>query len=208
MPGIPAGIAVPAYAGVPVTYPGGGDTITLVRGFEDESRTPPDVDWAAWCGSRARWCATRGRSSCRSSSRRCVGNGWPADGRAVAVYNGTLPTPGDVDGHARRAAGTAAGTPRREPAILIVGRVAGLREHLRWFDARPLFGTRVLVTRPREQATELVDLLAAARRRPGGGADDPDRRRPRTGPLLSRAARRGRHVRLGGLHQRERAWKR
>src|SRR5262245_44256292 len=43
VPGIPAGIAVPAYAGVPVTYPGGGDTITLVRGFEDESRTPPTI---------------------------------------------------------------------------------------------------------------------------------------------------------------------
>ena len=46
VPGIPAGIAVPAYAGVPVSYPGGGDTITLVRGFEDESRTPPKIDWA------------------------------------------------------------------------------------------------------------------------------------------------------------------
>src|SRR3954469_12010225 len=42
IPGIPAGIAVPAYAGVPVTYPGGGDTITLVRGYEDESRVPAD----------------------------------------------------------------------------------------------------------------------------------------------------------------------
>src|SRR5688572_21924636 len=47
IPGIPAGIAVPAYAGVPVSYPGGGDTITLVRGYEDESRTLPDIDWAS-----------------------------------------------------------------------------------------------------------------------------------------------------------------
>ena len=47
VPGLPAGIGVPAYAGIPVTYHGGGDTLTLVRGYEDESRTPPHVDWSS-----------------------------------------------------------------------------------------------------------------------------------------------------------------
>ena len=53
------------------------------------------------------------------------------------------------------------GRTRREAAILIVGRVAGLREHLRWYDAKPLFGLKVLVTRAKEQAAELSDQLAA-----------------------------------------------
>src|ERR1041385_8448625 len=51
--------------------------------------------------------------------------------------------------------------PPRRAAVLIVGRVAALREHLRWYDERPLFGKRVLVTRPRGQAAELVDRLEA-----------------------------------------------
>src|SRR5258705_8277713 len=47
VPGIPAGIAVPSYAGVPVTYPGGGDTLTFVRGHEDESKSKTSIDWAS-----------------------------------------------------------------------------------------------------------------------------------------------------------------
>src|SRR5258705_5593538 len=47
VPGIPAGIAVPTYAGIPITYPGGGDTLTFVRGHEDDGKTRPAVDWAS-----------------------------------------------------------------------------------------------------------------------------------------------------------------
>src|SRR5438270_2814277 len=47
VPGIPAGIAVPSYAGVPITYPGGGDTLTFVRGHEDEGKRPASIDWTS-----------------------------------------------------------------------------------------------------------------------------------------------------------------
>jgi uroporphyrinogen III methyltransferase/synthase len=88
-------------------------------------------------------------------------NGWPADGRAVVIYQGTLPTQETVSGTIAELLAHLREQPRREPATLVIGRVVGLRPHLRWFDARPLFGRRVLVTRPREQAGELVDRLTA-----------------------------------------------
>ncbi len=161
IPGIPAGIAVPAYAGVPVTHAGGGDTITLVRGFEDQSRTLPDIDWAGLARLEGTVVCYAGAQQLPRILEALRKNGWPEDGQAVIVYNGTLASQEAVAGTIVELIETVRDRPRREPAILIVGRVVGLRDHLRWFDARPLSGVRVLVTRPRDQAAELVDRLAA-----------------------------------------------
>ena len=161
VPGVPAGGPCTAYAGVPVSYPGAGDTITLLRGYEDESRAAPDIDWA----SLAR---LDGTVVCYASAQQLPhileslrANGWPADTQAVLIYNGTLPDQETVSGTIAELLERLGQHPRRKPATLVVGRVVGFREHLRWFDARPLFGRRVLVTRPREQAADLVDRLTA-----------------------------------------------
>ncbi len=161
VPGVPAGIGVPAYAGVPVSYPGGGDTITLVRGYEDESRTLPDIDWASLGRLEGTVVCYAGAQQLPRILDAVRAHGWPGDEAAVITYNGTLPNQESVSGTIAELIEMVRTHPRRDPAILVMGRVAGLREHVRWFDTRPLFGRRVLVTRPREQAAELVDLLAA-----------------------------------------------
>lgn len=161
VPGIPAGIGIPAYAGVPVSYPGGGDTITLVRGYEDESRTPPEVDWASLARVDGTVVCYAGAHQLPRILEAMRANGWPADTPAVMVYNGTLPNQETVSGTITELLNTLRERPRRAAATLVVGRVVGLRAHLRWYDARPLFGRRVLVTRAREQAAELVDRLVA-----------------------------------------------
>jgi uroporphyrinogen III methyltransferase/synthase len=159
VPGIPLGIGVPAYAGVPVTYPGGGDTITLVRGYEDESRTPPDIDWASLARLEGTMVCYAGAQQLPRMLEAMRDSGWAGDEEAVIVYDGTLSSQeshsGTIDGLLTRVHEH----PRKGPAILVVGRVVGFREHIRWFDARPLFGKRVLVTRPRDQAGEMVDRL-------------------------------------------------
>ena len=162
VPGVLAGTAVPAYAGVPVTYPGGGDTLTLVRGFEGESRTAPDIDWASVARLDGTVVCYAGAHQLLGITEALRANGWEADEPTIAVYNGTLPSQETVAttiGGLRERLQTQ--PPRREAAILVVGRVVGFREHLRWFDARPLFGRRVLITRPREQARDLVERLQA-----------------------------------------------
>ena len=76
------------------------------------------------------------------------------------VTRGTMPRQDTFHGHLgelqQRLRDSSA---QKDPAVLVVGAVAGLREHLRWFDTRPLFGKRVLVTKSREQAGELVERL-------------------------------------------------
>ena len=161
VPGVPAGIATPAYAGVPITYPGGGDTITFVRGYEDESRTPVDIDWASLSRLGGTVVCYAGAHQLPRVLDALQASGWPAEERAVAVYDGTLPSQETIAGTIGDLPALVRERTRRGAAILIVGRVTAFRDHLRWWDARPLFGRRVLVTRPRDQAAELVDQLAA-----------------------------------------------
>ena len=160
IPGVPAGIGVPAYAGVPVTYPGGGDTLTMIRGYEDESKTIPDVDWASIARLEGTIVCYAGAQQLPGILTALVSNGCPSDTAAAIVYNGTLTSQATVAGTLDELLDRVHGNPRRLPAILVVGRVVGFREHLRWFDERPLFGKRILVTRSREQAGELCDAVA------------------------------------------------
>ena len=159
VPGVPAAIAAPAYAGVPVSYPGGGDTITLVRGYEDQSRTPPEIDWAslAHLGGHRRVLRRSAAAPTRARVARVARMaGRDAGGGCLQRHDAKQET---ISGTIAELIKTLRETPRRAPATLVVGRVVGLRPHLRWYDERPLFGRRVLVTRPRDQAAELVERL-------------------------------------------------
>jgi uroporphyrinogen III methyltransferase/synthase len=161
VPGVPAGIGVPSYAGIPITYPGGGDTLTFVRGHEDEGKARASVDWASLAKLDGTIVCYAGAQQLPGILSALVANGRSPDEAAALVYDGTLPTQETLVGSLDEIARATRESADRRPAILVVGRVVALREHLRWFDARPLFGKRILVTRPREQAAELVERLEA-----------------------------------------------
>ncbi len=157
VPGIPAAIGTPGYAGIPITYPDGGDTVTFVRGHEDQSITAPKIAWDALALLGGTVICYAGPQQLPEILKALLSNGFAKDEPAAIVYDGTLPTQRTVEGTLQELA--EAKDLQHEPAILVVGRVAALRQHLRWFDERPLFGKRIVITRSREQAGELVDLL-------------------------------------------------
>jgi uroporphyrinogen III methyltransferase/synthase len=159
IPGIPAALAAPTYAGVPVTYPEAGDVLTLIRGNESETDAPPKVDWTHVAGLEGTIACYAGARQLPGILQSLIASGRGADEPAALVYDGTMPGQRTVQGTLGELAKIVTENHSRQTAILVVGPVTALREHLRWFDERPLFGRRIVVTRSREQAGELVDLL-------------------------------------------------
>lgn len=170
VPGITAALAAPAYAGIPVTHRDLNSSFTFVTGHEKEeayrdaearSRDPgsaSDLDWSAL----ARLPCLAFYMGVKSLPRICqklIEHGMPADMPAATIRWGTL-------ARQRTVVGTISDLPQRvaeaglaPPALTIVGRVVGLRDTLNWFERRPLFGQTVVVTRTRQQASDLSNRL-------------------------------------------------
>ncbi|MEP7115971.1 MAG: uroporphyrinogen-III C-methyltransferase [Acidobacteriota bacterium] len=162
VPGVPVVLGMAAFAGIPLTYPGGGDTLTIVRGHEAGNGERTRINWAHLAKVDGTLACFGGRDELAEVVKALTDHGRPADDRAALITQGTLASQQTVVGSIAEIAVRLAEGPLDGPATLIVGKVVGLRDHVRWFDQRPLFGRRVLVTRSRHQAAELVELLEAA----------------------------------------------
>jgi uroporphyrinogen III methyltransferase / synthase len=159
VPGIPAAVAMAAYAGVPITYPGAGDTVTLVRGHESGSDKPLALDWNHLAPRSGTLVCYAGPQQLPRLIHGLLTHGHSNEEPAALVYDGTLPTQQTIQGTLGELNAQARDGADSRPALVIVGRTTALLEHVRWFDVRPLFGRRIVVTRSREQAGELVELL-------------------------------------------------
>jgi uroporphyrinogen III methyltransferase/synthase len=157
IPGIPAAIGGPAYAGVPVTYPEAGDVLTFVRGHEGETDAPPDVDWTRLAGIEGTIVCYAGARQVGAICEALRANGRSSDEPAALIYGATTPSQVTVQGTISTIASQVKNG--HSAALLVIGAVTSLRDHLRWFDDRPLFGRRIVVTRSREQAGEFIEML-------------------------------------------------
>ena len=160
VPGVTAGVAGPAYAGIPVTHRDAASAVAFVTGHEDPSKDSSALDWralAAFPGTLVFYMGVRQLPSIASSLMAC---GREASEPAAVVERGTLPGQRVVAGSLGTIAELAVSEGIRAPALVVVGDVVRLRSQLEWFGpARPLAGVSVAVTRARAQASGLADRL-------------------------------------------------
>lgn len=159
IPGVPAAIGAAAYAGIPVTYPGGGDTVTFVRGYEDEGREKKKIDWESLARLDGTIVCYAGPKQLPQMLDALLSHGRSPDEPAAVIVNGTLPSQRTTAATLGELAHTVKEHPVATAALLIVGKVVNFRDHLRWFDARPLYGRRALVMHSREQPDDLAEFL-------------------------------------------------
>jgi len=162
VPGITSAVAVPAYAGIPVTHRAHTTLVTFITGHEDPTKPESTIPWDNLGGNPGTLVFLMGVKNLAANCRRLIKAGRPADTPAAVIQSGTLPEQRTVTGTLADIAEKAKEGEIQPPAILVVGGVAALREHLAWWEKRPLFGKTAVVTRTREQASAVVDLLSAA----------------------------------------------
>jgi uroporphyrinogen III methyltransferase / synthase len=162
VPGVTAGIAAPAYAGIPVTHRGLSTSVTFVTGHEDPGKDGTGTDWTALARAGGTIVLYMGVKTLPRIADALVAGGRSPDTPAAAIQWGThlhqrtvIATLGTLSRAIARDGLTA-------PVITVIGDVVGLRDDISWFDTRPLFGKKLVVTRARSQAASLSDRLTAA----------------------------------------------
>ena len=159
VPGITAGIAAPAYAGIPVTHRNITSSMALITGHETPDKDESDLDYAAlasWPGTLGFYMGVKNLPKIAAS---LIEHGKDPDTPAALVRWGTTARQETVTGTLETITEVATQAGIKPPALIVVGHVVALRENISWFEKRPLFGKRIVVTRARLQASRVTQQL-------------------------------------------------
>jgi uroporphyrinogen III methyltransferase / synthase len=159
VPGVTSAVAVPAFAGVPLTHREHSSLVTFVTGQSGSARPGYDVDWAALAKTGGTLVFLMAMTRIGEIAAELMKAGMSADTPVAGIRWGTLPRQQKVVSTLARIADDSRGDLVRPPVIFVVGDVAGLASKLGWYEKLPLFGRRIVVTRARHQAAQLADRL-------------------------------------------------
>jgi uroporphyrinogen III methyltransferase/synthase len=161
VPGVTAGVAAPAYAGIPVTHRGVATSVTFVTGHEDPAKPETQTDWASLARAGGTIVLYMGVKTLPRIARALVEGGMSPDTPAAAIEWGTYARQRTVAATVSTLADAVARERLGAPVITVIGHVVSLREQIAWFDRLPLFGRRIVVTRATVQAGAMRAALAA-----------------------------------------------
>ncbi len=160
VPGVTAAVAAPAYAGIPVTHRTVASTLTIVTGHEDPGKPSTALDWSRLATDQGTVVFLMGMKNLSTIAATLMAEGRAGSTPVAIIRWGTRVSQQTIVGTLADIADKAAAAQMEPPSVIVVGEVVRLRPKLNWFERRPLFGKRVLMTRAKEQAGELAALLA------------------------------------------------
>ncbi|HEY0157206.1 MAG TPA: uroporphyrinogen-III C-methyltransferase [Thermoanaerobaculia bacterium] len=158
VPGISSAIAGPGYAGIPVTHRTHATAVTLVTGHEADSGST-GIRWAALAQLDGTIVFMMGFANLPTIVHKLMEHGMAPQRGCAVISKATRPDQRTVAGTLHNIELLVAEAKLETPAVIVVGDVVQLHASINWFESRPLFGKRVVVTRAREQASELRRLL-------------------------------------------------
>lgn len=159
VPGISSAIAAPAYAGIPVTHRGVTSSFTVITGHEDPTKPTRGIDWNEVARAPGTKIILMGVSRMREISDSLIAAGMSPDMPIALICWGTYGRQKTIEGTLATIAERVAAGDCKPPGVTVIGEVVRLRKSLNWFEQRPLFGRRIVVTRSRSQAGELSRRL-------------------------------------------------
>ena len=160
VPGVSSIVAAPNYAGIPLTHRAHCSTFTVLTGHDDPEHGHGQLDFAEIARIPGTKVILMGLKRLRELADTLVARGLPPETAIAVVERGTTGAQRSVEGTLANIAALAAEKELAPPALAIIGSVVTLRSTLNWFERRPLFGQRIVVTRSREQAGPLSARLA------------------------------------------------
>jgi len=161
VPGVTSAVAAAAYAGIPMTHREHTTTLGFITGHEDPAKKLSRLDWEKLSTAMGTLVFYMGMANLENICEQLVANGRDPDTPVAVVRWATTPRQETLVGTLGNIVNRVRGAGFKPPALIFVGEVVGLRDSLRWFDNRPLFGKRVLVTRTAAQAGAFGALLQA-----------------------------------------------
>lgn len=159
VPGVTSAIAVPAYAGIPLTHRTLASNVIFTTGYEYPQKHEAAVHWTELARSGSTLVILMTQRQLAVNMTKLIDGGLDPETPVAVIEWGTRARQRTVVGSAATIGAQARACAIKPPAIAVVGAVVTLREKLRWFERKPLFGRRIVITRARAQAAEFAELL-------------------------------------------------